>query len=81
MKDEMICYCKNVKRSQIVKAIKDGAKSLKDIQKMTKACTGNRCKEINPKGKCCIDDVKAILKESNISETTSSCCSCGGDCC
>ncbi len=81
MKDEMICYCMNVKRSQIVKAIKEGAKSLKDIQQMTKACTGNRCKELNPKGRCCIDDVNAILKEFDITDTKSSCCSCGGDCC
>ena len=81
MKDEMVCYCKNVKRSQIEKAIKEGAKSLKDIQQMTKACTGNRCSELNPKGRCCLVDVVEILKEFNITENVSNCCNCKEDCC
>lgn len=81
MNDEIICYCMNVRRSQIVKAIEDGAKSLKDIQHMTKACTGNRCKELNPKGKCCNKDIYAILKKQDVTDTSSSCCSCRGDCC
>jgi NAD(P)H-nitrite reductase large subunit len=69
-----------VKRSTIVNAIKDGAKSLKDIQEKTQACTGNRCKELNPKGRCCVEDVKKILEGFNINDEKSSCCECKGCC-
>ena len=81
MKDEKICYCKDVKKSKIINAINEGAKSLKDIKNMTKACTGNQCKELNPKGRCCLVDVIEILKESNLTDTVENCCSCDGDCC
>jgi len=62
MEDPIICYCMNVTESTIVAAIKAGAKSLKEIQQATKACTGNRCKELNPKGKCCSEDILAIIE-------------------
>ena len=58
---EVICYCKSVTKGEIIKAIKNGAKDLVDIQKMTSANTGNKCKTMNPKGKCCAGDIKAIL--------------------
>jgi hypothetical protein len=35
---------------------------LKAIQEATGAGTGDRCQELNPKGVCCIPDIKAILK-------------------
>jgi NAD(P)H-nitrite reductase large subunit len=81
MSDEIICYCKNVNKKQIVNAIKEGAKNLKDIQKMTKACTGNKYKELNPKKKCCNEDIVDILREHNLTDIESSCCKCKGDCC
>jgi bacterioferritin-associated ferredoxin len=33
--DEIICHCKQVTKSEIEKAISDGAKNLKDIQELT----------------------------------------------
>ena len=62
--DEIICHCKSVAREQIVLAIRGGASTLKDIQEVTGACTGNQCKELNPKGICCSADILAILKEN-----------------
>ncbi len=78
--DEIICYCKGVSRTEIVKAIEKGAKSVKDIQRMTNACTGNKCKELNPKGRCCLGDIIQILKEFNIKDKNSSDC-CRSGCC
>lgn len=61
--DTMICYCSNVPKSKIVKALDNGAKTLADIQKMTGACTVARCKEMNPSGKCCSPQIMAVIKE------------------
>jgi NAD(P)H-nitrite reductase large subunit len=74
--DQMVCYCKQVNRGRIIQAIADGASTLKQIQKATGAGTGKRCKELNPKGVCCIPDIQAILKaETGREEQTQSCCS------
>jgi len=72
--DEMICYCKKVRRSEIVEAIKNGAKNLSDIQDMTDACTGDQCETLNPKGRCCSFEIIEILKEYSGNTSTYSCC-------
>ncbi len=71
---EMICYCKKVTRETIEAAIINGAKSLKDIQETTGACTGNACKILNPTGKCCSEDIIEILRAKGIVTDDSSCC-------
>ena len=76
MNDKTICYCMNVSESKIVKAIREGATTLKYIQQTTKACTGNRCKELNPKKKCCSEDILAIIKRETGGESQSTCCCC-----
>ena len=60
--DETICFCRGVTRNTITQAILRGAADLKAIQEATGAGTGDRCKELNPKGVCCIPDIKATLK-------------------
>lgn len=62
-KDEIICYCSNVSKQQIIDAIHNGAKSLDDIRKMTSACTVGKCKELSPRKRCCSPDILDILKE------------------
>lgn len=57
----MICYCKDVDKKTIKQAIENGADSLKEIKIATKAGTGNKCKELHPKGKSCVKDIKKIL--------------------
>lgn len=59
--NEIVCYCKKVTKGKIIEAIRKGAKDLKAIQKMTSANTGDKCKIMNPKGRCCAVDIKAIL--------------------
>ena len=61
--EEIICYCKNVSKLEIETVIVNGAKTLTDIQEKTTACTGNQCKELNPKGVCCSSDIKKLLPE------------------
>ena len=73
--DEIICYCKQVTKSEIEKAILDGAKTLKDIQGITGACTGNQCKELNPSGKCCSSDINAMLPTPKFKMASNSGCS------
>lgn len=70
---EIICYCRDVTKSEIENAISQGAKTLKDIQDMTSACTGNMCEELNPKGRCCSSEIIAMLPKSKIK------CSCCGN--
>lgn len=50
MTEEYICYCDKVTRQDIEQAVKSGAKTLRDIQKMTGAMTHCDCKNKNPKG-------------------------------
>ena len=74
----IVCYCMNVNKQAIVSAIRSGANSIKQIQQATGACTGNRCKELNPSGHCCHLDIIELLKfyEDN-SDTSCDCCSKG----
>jgi bacterioferritin-associated ferredoxin len=69
--NEIICYCKNVTKAEIENAIKNGAKTLKDVKEMTSASTGDLCKELNPKGVCCSLDILLMLPTSPRK------CSCG----
>lgn len=46
--DEMICYCSNVTRGQIIEALENGTKNLNDIRKMTGACSLRQCKTLSP---------------------------------
>lgn len=70
---ETICFCKDVTKEEIENAIQNGAKTLKDVQNMTSACTGNLCKELNPKGVCCSSDILPMLPEAP--KKCSCCCS------
>lgn len=63
--NKTVCYCKNVTEAEIVKAIKNGANSLIDIQQITGACTGNQCKELNPSGKCCSSNIVSLIKNNH----------------
>lgn len=76
MTDTTVCYCIGVTESEIVQAIRDGARTLKDIQRMTKACTGNQCKEKNPKGQCCSADILALIKRETGTAPSAKCCCC-----
>ncbi|MDD2476212.1 MAG: (2Fe-2S)-binding protein [Dysgonamonadaceae bacterium] len=63
--NKTICYCKNISKNTILNAISNEAKTLKDVQKMTGACTGNQCKDLNPSGMCCSAEINKLLKNTN----------------
>ncbi len=64
-KSPTVCYCIDVDEDTILKAIKDGANTLKKVKETTKACTGNECKDKNPKHRCCSVEIKQLIKENS----------------
>ena len=48
--------------------MEQGAKTLKDIKKMTGACTSCKCAEMNPSGKCCAQDIAAVMRDFLLSK-------------
>lgn len=63
MEDEVVCYCSNITKRQILEAVKHGAGTLQDVQRMTTACTAGNCQEKSPKKRCCSADIIKILNE------------------
>lgn len=57
----VICYCKNITKAEIIRAITNGARNLDDIRRMTSACTGTKCETRNPSGKCCGGEIVEML--------------------
>ena len=72
---DLICYCIKISKKTIVDAIVDGNINLQMIKDTTIACTGSKCKEKNPSGKCCSKDIKELIKIYS-STTDNSLCSC-----
>lgn len=53
-KPKYTCYCSKVTEEQVINAVvKDGAKTVADIIKITGAMQNADCKKNNPLGKCC----------------------------
>lgn len=63
MKEEIVCFCSNVSKQEIIEAIENGAKTLQDIRLKTSACTLGKCKELSPRKKCCSSEIMKILNE------------------
>lgn len=61
--DEVVCYCSNVTKGQIVAALEQGAKTISDVRKATGACTVGKCKEMSPRGTCCSPIILDIIRE------------------
>ncbi|MDX1809942.1 MAG: NAD(P)H-nitrite reductase [Sulfurospirillaceae bacterium] len=59
---KLICYCIEVDEKTVISAIESGCNTLSKIQSKTKACTGDKCKELNPSGKCCSKDINKLIK-------------------
>lgn len=61
--NELVCYCDHVTKAEIIEAMKNGAKTLADIKRMTGACCSCKCAEMNPSGKCCAQDIANVMRE------------------
>jgi len=60
--EDNICYCIGVTKGEIEDSIKNGATTLKMIKDVTKACTGNSCKDSNPLKRCCSKEINQLIK-------------------
>ena len=60
---EYICYCDKVTEEDIVRAIGQGARTIRDIQRMTGAMTHCDCANKNPKGTGCTPDILRVLRK------------------
>jgi bacterioferritin-associated ferredoxin len=48
------CYCSEVTEEQVINAVvKNGAKNMKDVLKITGVMSNPQCEKKNPLGKCC----------------------------
>jgi NAD(P)H-nitrite reductase large subunit len=59
---EIVCWCSHVTKRTILAAKRQGATTLEAIRLATKACTLGRCKEFNPRGRCCSKEIKLLLE-------------------
>ncbi|MDW7650254.1 MAG: (2Fe-2S)-binding protein [Bacillota bacterium] len=58
-----ICYCAKVTEKDIIKAIKEGAGTLKKVIQKTGAMQNSNCETKNPTGQCCANQIKVILND------------------
>jgi len=77
MKDQIICYCRGVKKSTIEQAIHNGAKSLDDIRWVTDSCKSNDCGEKHPQGVSCDHLVADMIQKHHGGIDRPSCSCCG----
>lgn len=64
--EELVCWCSGVSKGSILDAIRNGARTMDDIRRMTGACTQGRCKELSPRGRCCSKEIKMLLEAENV---------------
>lgn len=79
--DQTVCWCKGVDKQSIVRAIAAGAETVSDIGEMTGAGRGSDCASMNPTGKCCHDDIQALIQAFLPAfKAMRGGCGCGGNC-
>lgn len=72
----IVCYCVDIDKKTIVKAIQEGNDTLLSIQQSTLACTGKNCKTLNPSHECCSKDIKKLIELYSGKSTYEKSCSC-----
>lgn len=78
MEEIIVCHCRGVSEASIVRAIRNGAHALEGVKAETGACTGNRCKTLNPKNRCCSADALRLI-ERELGTPGYDKCGCGVD--
>ena len=46
---EMVCYCAQVTRGDIIAAMERGARTMADIKRMTGVCVDGNCENLSPR--------------------------------
>lgn len=75
--DPVICYCKGVRRSAILTALKGRARTFKEVQAETGVSTGDECEIKNPTGNCCspfVMEVIKVWKDNDAASGSGVCC-------
>lgn len=72
-----ICYCSNITNFEIMEAVKNGCKSIMDVQNYTKKNITGKCRYKNPLGRCCRDVFLSTLNKSEKDNASNNdyCCS------
>ncbi len=64
MKDEIICWCAGITKREIEEAVKQGAKTEKEVRAILNKWEKGNCEKKNPKGVCCSTDFIMAIIES-----------------
>jgi NAD(P)H-nitrite reductase large subunit len=68
--DALVCHCDGVTKAKVLRAIKEGARSLQDVEEMTGACRTKRCTHLSPRKRCCAAEIKALLRQAATERTS-----------
>lgn len=76
--NEMICWCAGVSKDAVVRAVMAGNTTLEQLRQVIGVCPENNdCTHNNPKGRCCAQDVLALVKHhAPSSDDAELCCPC-----
>jgi bacterioferritin-associated ferredoxin len=61
MNDEIVCYCSELKKSEIYHAVNNGCCSINEVRLYTNKTTTGNCEVMNPKGICCHKEFQSII--------------------
>lgn len=61
-KNSPICYCKQVKEEDVIKAIENGASTFEEVKQVTGIGGGGQCKITNPGGRCCSRNYRPFIE-------------------
>ncbi len=62
--DEVVCWCVGVTKRMICDAIADGITTLDGLHSHLGILRGTQCAEKSPRGRCCCQEVVAMLAQS-----------------
>ena len=60
--EQTVCFCNEVRKKDIARAVADGARTLEEVIEATRAGLGGDCAARNPSGRCCRGDILMLLK-------------------
>jgi len=62
---EMVCYCNQITRDEIVETIKEkGIMTISEVKNHLRDKITSNCAELNPTGKCCHVTFQAVIDEA-----------------
>ena len=62
--EEIVCHCAGITRGEIFRAVMLGARSIKDVRRITGKMEEGDCEQKNPQGVCCHPEFNREIEES-----------------